>query len=276
MRFRLEFPQNGTTNYSHRHPADVFLDNQDPLVAAYIAPQEDALVLDPRLWPHVGPDLDIAKGPHYGSADDSIPTLDIRDLAAPQPFHMLAYLELAATLVKVTEWEELEFNNLRLGTHDILKCGPFELSAFGHKARFSIGAGAGVDFRDEHTQYRQRVPLHFLNHSYAMTHIRILDSRGRELEVGLIMGQGIGSVIDGGCSFSDFSIRSRDGSLPKLIDGHLFGEEIEYPVTIKVKLPKRYEKDRIKFRMENITIPESKTEKAGQPSASPNGASPRR
>jgi hypothetical protein len=230
MRFRFEFPQGESGRFSPIHPAGTFIENEDPLVAAYITPSHN-----------------IATNRHFGWTDDFGSQVHVYDLeVGGEAIRQLHRVELAIKLVKVSEWEELEFNNQRIGTNDYLKCGPFDLSGTGERTHFLVCAGASSQFEAEHKKYYERVPLNFLTHSYAIHYISVVDSRGRRL-----VSPAISSTGGGSCG--SFIIRSGSGFWLKSVSD---GEEIEYPIRIKIKLPKRYEQEQVTFHLDNVPVPE--------------------
>jgi hypothetical protein len=246
VNFRLEFPGTGPTNFTRMRPEGVFLEGATSLIAAITA-------TGPR----------VLFGYAYGQGDRySGTTISYLNMEVEEEYTQLHQLGFAVTLVKVTEWEELAFKNLTLGTNGFLHCGPFDLLCIGELTRFKVSAAAFSMFEEEHKNYRDRVPLGFLNHSYAMDYLSIVDANDRQYSTSV-------RSVTGGSSHSafyfgkspDFGAKAGEKApapARPVVRGGLDGEEIAYPMTIRLKLPKRYEKEQVKFQIEKIELPPAK------------------
>jgi hypothetical protein len=236
VRFRFQFPK-------PNRPEDTFLENEEPLVSVSLEPGKD-----------------IASHRHFSSADNFGPSIDIDHLEiGTKVAKRIRRMEIAVTLVKVIEWEEIEFKNVREGENELLDCGPFELACTGQKKSLLVSAAAFSSFEEKQEAYGVRVPLKFVNHRFAIEHIFVNDAAGHALFSHFGMGTG-------GSTNTSFAIPEKDaGHLPELdkrtdypigIHGSFeSGAEITYPVTITVRLPKRYEKERVLFRIDELVVP---------------------
>lgn len=227
MTFRLEFAQEGEIRFLAQPPENVYLEAEDPLVEAFLLSGEN-----------------VANHKHSGWTDRLGATVSHLELGKEQK--QLQKLKLSVTLVKLTEWEELEFKGLKKGDNDLLHCGPFELACKGEAKQVALSSGAHAEFSKEHEQYQKQMPLKFLTHRYAIDHVSITDARNRALfySVGSFSGGGSSGVF----SWQRF-LDLENATEKKPV------EPIAYPITLKIKLPKRYEKERVMFEFDKLDLP---------------------
>jgi hypothetical protein len=174
----------------------------------------------------------------------------------------LQRFSLGLTLVKVTEWQQLEFKGLKEGKNDTLHCGPFEIHCTGNERSFDAGAGASTEFDVEHEKFRKQMPLSFLHHYYAIEHSRLTDALNRPLDT--MVGN-----IQGGSTSARFSIskvldfdnvlelKADDRAKPQAVV-KMEAEPIAYPVTLQLKLPKKYETELVIFEFGKLDLPSVK------------------
>jgi hypothetical protein len=227
MTFRLEFAQSGEVPFLAQPPESVYLEAEDPLVEAILSSGEN-----------------VAANKHSGWTDQFGPTVYHLELGKEQK--QLQKLKLAVTLVKVTEWEEVEFKGLKEGNNDLLHCGPFELACKGEAKQVVLSAAAHPEFFKEHEHYQKQMPLKFLSHRYAMQHASVTDVQHRPLSSSVV-------TFSGGSSSGVYTRRSLLNLQAAPIKKP--EEPIVFPLTIKLKLPKQYEKERVTFEFEKFDIP---------------------
>jgi hypothetical protein len=179
-----------------------------------------------------------------GWTSNSDNTVTVHDLPTERPTKRLVELELAVPLVKVTDWKTLKFPNLIIGQSGYLHCGPFELKTHGEERAFTVTAGEFADFNAEHDAYRQSMPLKFLHHGYAIGMTEITDADGKQLFM-------TSATMTGGATAGRFTYPT---ALFKL-NGDQSAKPIAYPVTVRLRLPTKYETETATFRVKDIKIP---------------------
>jgi len=210
---------------------NVYLEKEDPLVAAYLTPGTD-----------------VAKHKHFGwtSAPNEVV---VADLEVGAPVEWLHRLELAVTVVRVTEWEELKFEQLGKGESDFLKCGPFQLKLTAAERRVGVSVASFSQFKHEQDEYGKRVPLNFLNHRFGLAHTGITDAAGRKLHQS--GGMGTGGSSNGGFIIWPLERRTTSG---------WEGEIISYPISVVVRLPKQFTKERHTFDSKASPFPRPRSD----------------
>jgi hypothetical protein len=187
----------------------------------------------------------LAKTPHTGSAQGKDGEVVINDLEIGDVRQRLQGVEIEVAVVRVTEWETLSFTT-PVGMSDFLKCGAFELRAAGDTNQVKVDAMAYPQFRAEHDAYRVRVPLTFLDSAYAMGELKIVDAAGNSPSAMATTIPGTGAVST---TFTNWQAPAARGEIAKTADS------ITYPLTLSVRLPKRYTSERIKFKFDEIPLP---------------------
>jgi hypothetical protein len=203
-----------------------YLNNHgSPLVAAY-AP---------------GGKTNLAKQPHFGA------TAGVMVMIGNMPFDQvpsrLERVTVELDLVEITEWETLKFE---AGPEpQIFHCGPFELKVAAGVNRLWVDAGAFREFAAEHKAYRARMPLEFLKPSYATTALKLVDAQGS--------------------TPSGFSSSSRNSGSPnwanevESVDYSTWRKgpvttPISYPITLTLKMPKRFKTEKVRFVFDQIEL----------------------
>lgn len=227
MTFRLEFAQKGEIPFLAQPPENVYLEAEDPLIEAILLSGEN-----------------IAVNKHSGWTDQFGPTVYHLEVGKEQK--QLQKLKLALTLVKVTEWEEVKFKGLKEGDNDLLHCGPFELTCKGEAKQVALSAGSHAEFFKEHENYQKQMPLKFLTHRYAIDHVSMTDAHLYPLAFRA-------GTSSGGSTTGLFS-------LPFIVSLEIGMDKkpqlpVEYPIVINVRLPKRYETERVTFEFNSFDLP---------------------
>ncbi|GAA5143658.1 hypothetical protein GCM10023213_32000 [Prosthecobacter algae] len=237
--FRLESRMPAEADFSSQVPADVFLEKVD---------LQEAVLLS-------GEDVAGQKGSKW--TDSSALTVTIHTLEVGKEQRQLRKLTLAVTVVKVTEWEPLEFKNIQKADETPLHCGPFEIVVSEVQPQhLLLAAAAFSDHAKEHEAYRQRMPLQFLTHRYAMQAVQISDAAGQRL--GLSMGTYTGGGSSGRYAVSPgpllvFPPKGEAGQTPSSIFSP--AKDIRYPVTLSLKLPRKYESEQVIFEFQDVPLP---------------------
>lgn len=237
--FRLESRMVVDADFSSQVPADVFLEKVD---------LREAVLLS-------GENVAGQKGSKW--TDSPALTVTIHTLEVGKEQRQLRKLTLAVTLVKVTEWELLEFKDIQKDDETPLHCGPFELVVSETQPQhLSLSAAAFSAHAKEHEAYRQRMPLQFLTHVYAMQAVQISDAAGQRL--GLSMGTYTGGGSSGRYAISPgpmlvFPPKGEAGKTPSAIVSP--AKDIRYPVTLSLKLPRKYESEQISFEFHDVRLP---------------------
>lgn len=238
LKFRLEYRHHEYQFVGWR-PENVFLEGVEPL--------DEVILLSGK---------NVAANKHSAWTDEESSEAVIYTLEVGEEQKQLRNLKLTLTLVKVTEWKQLEFKDLKLGKSETLHCGPFEMDCTGETGRFCVSAGSRSGFGQEHEIYRKIMPLRFLSHRYAINHVRITDLKGQMPTSGTATGTG-GSTS--GCfSFQKpMNLENKpanDGTRFKAGDGKA-EEPVAYPVTLQLRLPVKYETEHVAFEFENVELP---------------------
>lgn len=213
-------------------PAGVYLDNDaSPLTAAYVVQGKN-----------------LARNEHLWSVQGTSGAVSISELEVGGARQRLQDVEIELVLTKVTEWETRNFE-VGMGWSDFLRCGPFELRAFGEAQRLKVNAWPYPQFREEQEAYRQRMPLNFLNQVYAMQELKVVDAANRRpTSIG-------GTIPQAGAASNTYTgWRASDADEAAAAS---VSEDIVYPVSVSVRLPKRFEKERVRFRFDEIPLPSS-------------------
>ena len=244
MSFDLAFLQPTTPVFLRMRPEGVYLENEDPLVSAHTVPVRD-----------------VAKNKHSGWTDNFAPSVTVHTLELGAPLERLHSLVLAVTLVRVTSWENVRFSDIQLGSSDFLKCGPFQILVRGEKKRVMLSVGSFSQFRAERKEYRKRMPLRFLNHSYGIKHTSVRDARGRDFFCPIVDGTGGSSsgvfLIQAPRTNGTGHERGGAATFPNQLrmSAAPVGLPIVYPLSLEVRLPKQYRKERVVFTFADLPLP---------------------
>ena len=238
LTFRLEYRHHEYQFVGWR-PENVFLEGVEPL---------DEVILPSG--------KNVAANKHSAWTDEGSSETVIHTLEVGEEQKHLRKLKLTLTLVKVTEWQQLEFKDLRLGKSETLHCGPFEMDCTGETGRFCVSVGSRSEFGQEHESYRKIMPLRFLSHRYAINHVRITDLKG--LTPTSCTKLGTGGSTSGYFSFlKPMNLENNptnDGTRLKSGEGKA-AEPVAYPVTLQLRLPTKYETEHVAFEFENVELP---------------------
>lgn len=228
LQFRLELAEGDAGTFSSEFPAGFFLnDEKSPLNSAQAEPGRS-----------------LGRVTHVGSSD-ATGGVTIAEMEVGSQRARLKDVEIELALVRVTEWEELKFSGLGLGTSELLKCGPFEFRVVAELLRLRVNASASAQFRAEQAAYRQRMPLKFVNDSFGINRMVLRDAAGRSPT---------SSVISAGAATSGTFTVWRPPVTAPATEG-ADADEIAYPVTLSLQMPKRYETERLKFVFRDIPLP---------------------
>jgi hypothetical protein len=93
------------------------------------------------------------------------------------------------------------------------------------------------------------MPVTFLNHLYGIQQLKVVDSASRSPTS---MGTSTPSAGAASCTFTGWSALETGTSTA----APATSDDIVYPVSMAVKLPKRFEKERVKFHFNAIPLPE--------------------
>lgn len=231
MQFQLEFPQGEKQQYVAQLPAGFFLNNaHSPLLNAEVEPGKN-----------------LARLNHTGIAEGGNGVVTIDDLDIGPRRERLRNVDIEVALLRVTDWEQKKFEKIGLGATDFLQCGPFEFRVTCDPQQVRLSAWAYPQFKAEHEAYRKRVPLKFINSSYALDELKLVDDVGRSPTAIGIAGGGAGASI---ATYTNW--RPAEGTTVTATD------EISYPVTLSLRLPLRYETEAVKFHFDQIALPAPK------------------
>lgn len=187
----------------------------------------------------------LAKAPHTGSATGKDGVVVINHLEIGDAAQRLQGVEIEVAVVRVTEWESLSFS-AATGLSDFFKCGAFELRSVGDEQRVKVDAMAYPQFRADHDAYRVRVPLAFLDATYAMGELKLVDSAGNSPSAMATTTPGTGAVST---IFTNWRAPAVGYEVAAAATA------VSYPVTLSVRLPKRYTTERVKFKFPEIRLP---------------------
>lgn len=238
--FRLESRADAADDFTQQLPEGVFLENVE-VAAAEVLSGKDVAGEKASSW-----------------VDSSALTVTLQHFEVGDEQRQLRRLKVAVTLAKVTEWELVEFKGIQKADEKALHCGPFELVICEAQPKYlSVAAAAFSEHAREHEAYRQRMPLQFLTHRYATRELRLTDSAGKRLGVSLGTFTGGGSsaryAIHKGMplTFPAKEQSAGEGS------SSLFGaaEDIRYPVTAALRLPRKYVSERVLFEFRDVELP---------------------
>lgn len=244
--FRLEFRAKKEADFLSQVPDNVFLEKVDLLEAVLLS----------------GENVAGQKGSKW--TDTSGLTVTIHTQEVGKPLQQLRRLKLAVTLVKVTEWESLEFKDIHKADVAPFHCGPFELVVSKVQPQhLELSAGAFSEHAKEHEVYRQRMPLLFLTHRYALGSLKITDAASQRLSLSSGTFSGGGSsgrytVFRAAAVTFPASGEALDQSPPSLFPAI---EDIHYPVTLGLKLPLKYESEVVAFEFQDLPFPDFKPSK---------------
>jgi hypothetical protein len=179
------------------------------------------------------------------------PGLKFHELDLGGAGHHLTALEFEVPMVKVTQWRTIttkkEAPDAEEKNGEPIDCGAFQICLGGTTDTFHVLAGAMGGFETSRKAYAAKVPLGFLNHGYAMSALEARDGEGKAISYGV-------TTMTGGAS-----VRSYPG--PELVttqraDGGLAftgaivpAKKIIYPVTVTLRMPEKWEKQRVVFRL---------------------------
>jgi hypothetical protein len=238
LQFRLSKPKPGLNPQLPLPllPDGYYLNNQQsPLIAASAQGKKKNLAKEPHSGVTIGPG-----------------TVLVANLRVGPRQERLEHVEFELELAKITEWETLTF---RIGTDEtqVFRCGPFELKVTAEATRLEVNAGVYPEFARDHDAYRRRLPLnHFLRASYASVALRPADSAGRipaSVSESSTMApgwkEGVTTMTFSGWTDLTTGVRSDK-------------REISYPVSLSLKMPKRYETEKIRFHFDRIDLPAAK------------------
>jgi hypothetical protein len=233
LEFYLEFPESGKATFTSQLPAGLFLNNdKSPLLSAAAGTTKNVV------------------GAHVGTAEGREGLVLIRDLDVGTPRDQLKDVELELVLVKVSEWDQLKFSGLKNEVGDFLPCGPFEYRLHGSNDQVRLDGWAFPKYRAEQEAYRKKMPLKFINDDYALQEVKLVDAAGRS-PTGKSLSTG-----GTGASFGIYSTwRPANAEAPEAAATNASSDEITYPITLTVQLPKRFTTERVRFRFNDIPLP---------------------
>jgi hypothetical protein len=231
LELQLEIPPAARAELAGDLPETLFLDNETtPLVALSVTAGRN-----------------LAKTAHAWAVEGKTGRLTIADLDLGDVRQKLLGVELELVLTKVAQWETLAFQ-AGLGRSDFFQCGPFELRASGEARQFRVDVWAYPQFKAQHDAFRQRMPVTFLNPVYGMQQLKVVDSANRSPTS---VGSSVPSVGAATSTYSGFRPPEGDAAAA---NAAATSEDISYPVSMILKLPKRIEKERVKFRFDVIPL----------------------
>lgn len=243
--FRLESRADAADDFTQQVPEGEFLENVE-VVAAELLSGKDVAGEKASSW-----------------VDSSALTVTLQHLEVGDEQRQLGRLKVAVTLAKVTEWELVEFKGIQKADEKALHCGPFELVVCeAHPRYLALAAAAFSEHASEHEAYRQRMPLQFLTHRYATRELRLTDSAGKHLgfSVGTFTGGGSSAryVIHKGMPLTFPAKEQSAGEGPSSFFDE--GDDIRYPVTAALRLPRKYARERVLFEFRDVQLPALKRE----------------
>ena len=228
VELQLEIPPAAQSGGMPELPDDLYLDNvSTPVLALFVISGRN-----------------LAKTSYGWSVEGKTGRVVISDLDIGDARLRLLGVDLELVLTRVTEWETLAFQ-AGLGRSDFFQCGPFELRANGEARQFQVDAWAYPQFKPQHEAYRKRVPVTFLDHRFAMRQLKVFDAANRVPAGVATSVPSIGAITS---TFSNFRGTDDDGSAAP------DGDNIKYPVSMRVRLPQRFESERIKFHFDMIPL----------------------
>lgn len=231
LELQLEIPPASKPGAAQDLPADFYLDNDaTPLIAVAVVAGKN-----------------LAKTAHAWSVEGKTGRITISDLDIGEARLRLQGVEFELVLTKVTQWETIAFQALP-GRSDFFQCGPFELRSSGETQQFRVDMWAYPQFKAQHDAYRQRMPVTFLNHIFAMQQLKVVDAANR---VPTSTGSSVPSSGAVSNTYSSFRAAEGDGAAAAAAEG----DAISYPVSMTVRMPKRFEKERVRFRFDAIPLP---------------------
>lgn len=231
LQFQLEFPQGDAGAFVSQLPAGFYVnDEKSPLLSVQAEPGRA-----------------LGRVSHVGSAEaNGVVTIAEMEVGAART--RLKDVEIELALVRVTEWDQLKFSGVGLGAGELLKCGPFEFRAIGEPQQLRLNASVNSQLKAEHDAYRERMPLKFINDAYGINNVVLRDAAGRSPT---------SSVISAGTApKGTFTAWRPPIGQPPTAAGE--SDDIVYPVTLTLQMPKRYETERIKFVFRDIVLPAPK------------------
>jgi hypothetical protein len=180
-------------------------------------------------------------------AQGKIGVVTIDDLEIGDARPRLQNVEFELVLTKITEWETRNFQAAQ-SSGEFIACGPFELRVYSQPHQVRVDAWAYPGFRKEHDAYRQKMPVNFLDSAYAMQELKLEDAaKHRPTSAGSSMpASGAAST-----TFTGWNALESTDATAAAADGG----DVVYPLSITLRLPKRYEKERVKFHFDEIRLP---------------------
>lgn len=228
VELQLEIPPGTQSGERVELPDDLYLDNAStPVLALFVISGKN-----------------LAKTSYAWSVEGKTGRVVISDLDIGDARLRLLGVDLELVLTRVTQWETLTFQ-AELGRSEFFQCGPFELRATGEAQRFQVDAWAYPQFKPQHEAYRKRVPVTFIDHRFAMRQLKVFDAANRSPAGVATSVPSIGAMTS---TFSNF--RATDGNGWAASES----EDIKYPVSMTVRLPQRFESERIKFHFDMIPL----------------------
>lgn len=231
LELQLEIPPAAKAGDFFQLPGGWYLDNEvSPLVAASAVPGKSP-----------------AKIPHQWMVDGKTGRITLTELEIGDARTALQAVDFELVLTKVTEWETTTFQALP-GRGDFFQCGPFELRANGEPQRLKVDVWAFPQFRDDHERYRKQMPLAFLNSAYGLQELKVVDAAKR------VPTSTASSTPLTGAASATFTAW-RPGESTEATAAEPVSEDIVYPVTLTMRLPKRFTKERVRFHFNSIPLP---------------------
>lgn len=231
LEFQLDLSPSANRDGPVPFPPNIYLDNHsNPLIAASVSPGKN-LAKDIGAW----------------SVEPRTGKLAITGLEIGRLRSLLQEVEVEVVLTKLVEWEPISFR-AGLGRSDFFQCGPFELRTLGEAQRLQVEAWAYPQFKNEQEAYFRRMPLTFLDATYAMEELSVMDAANR---VPAAVGTSVPTIGAASRTFGQWRKPDTAGAAV----GAATEENIVYPVTITVQMPARFEKERVRFRFNEMALP---------------------
>ncbi|MEO7798038.1 MAG: hypothetical protein ABIY47_09970 [Opitutaceae bacterium] len=228
VELQLEIASATTVDGASELPGEIYLDNTEtPVLAIYVISGKN-----------------LAKTAYAWSVEGKTGRIVISGLDIGDPRLRLQGVDLELVLTKVTQWETVAFQ-ADLGRSDFFQCGPFEFRALGEPRQIHVDAWTYPQFKAQHDAYRKRMPVTFLNHVFAMRHLKVVDADNRAPSS---IGSSVPSVGAMTSTFSGFRSTGGRASFESESD------DIKYPVSMTVRLPKLFESERIRFHFDVIPL----------------------
>jgi hypothetical protein len=235
LELQLEIPPADKPGVFFQLPGGWYLDNDaTPLTAVSVVPGKN-----------------LAKTPHQWAVDGKTGRITLTDLEIGEARARLQGVELELVLTKVVEWETRTFQT-QPGRSDFFLCGPFELRASGDPQSLRVEVWAYPQFREDHERYRRQMPVAFLNSSYGLQELKVVDAANRAPT-----STGTSMPLTGAASSTFTGWKPLEGSAEATAAPT--SDDIVYPVSISMRLPKRFEKQRVKFQFSAIPLPPPET-----------------